>query len=58
MGDCLRVKEVAERLAVSEQTVRNMVKDGTLQCVRIGKRGIRIPRAAVEAFMNEKRKDV
>ena len=54
MDDYLRVKEVAEMLAVSYQTVRKLVKSGALQSVRIGNRGIRIPRKSVEAFTGEK----
>ena len=58
MNDCLRVKEAAELLAVSEQTVRKLVKSGALQSVRIGRRGVRIPRSAVETFINSQRKGV
>ena len=58
MNDCLRVKEAAEVLAVSEQTVRKLVKSGALQSVRIGRRGVRIPRSAVETFINSQRKGV
>ena len=50
LNEYLRVKEVAAILAVSDQTVHRLIKQGILQVVRIGKRGIRIPRASVEAF--------
>ena len=59
LNDYLRVKEVAATLAVSEQTIRNMVKNGALESIRIGKCGIRILRKSVEAFTgkNEERED-
>ena len=50
VSDYVRVGEAARILAVSEQTIRKMVKDGTLKSIRIGSRGIRIPRDAVENF--------
>ena len=56
MNDYLRVKEVAAMLAVSEQTVRKLVKTGALQSVRIGTRGVRIPRESVEQFTASQKK--
>ena len=50
MNGCLRVKEAAALLAVSEQTIHRLIKQGTLKVVKIGKRGIRITRESVEAF--------
>ena len=54
MNDVLKVKEAAVLLTVSEQTVRKLVKDGTLPSMRIGKRSIRIPREAAEQFMKSR----
>ena len=51
MNGCLRVKEAAALLAVSEQTIHRLIKQGTLKVVKIGKRGIRITRESVEAFI-------
>lgn len=47
------VKEIADRLRVSQQTVRNLVASGKLPSVRIGNgRGtIRIPNDGVEAYL-------
>ena len=53
MNDYLRIREAAALLAVSEATIRRMLRTGTLQAVRIGKRNIRIRRASIEAFKGE-----
>ena len=53
MSEYLRVREAAEILAVSEATVRRMVKTGILQSVRVGRRSIRIPRASIKTFKGE-----
>ena len=50
MEEFLRVREAAEILAVSEQMVRNLIKTGTLQSIRVGKRALRIPRSSVDDF--------
>ena len=59
LDDYLRVKEVATKLAVSEQTVRKMVRNGSMEAIRIGKCGIRIPRTALGTFAgkNTERED-
>jgi len=44
------VKEVADRLQVSEATVRNWVKDGELRAIEIGK-GWRIADGDLETFL-------
>lgn len=44
------VKEVAERLQVSEATVRAWIKDGGLRAIEIGK-GWRIADSDLEAFI-------
>lgn len=41
-GDHLTVAEYARRLSVSERTVRDAIRDGRLEHVRIG-RAVRIP---------------
>ena len=53
MSEYLRVREAAEILAVSEATVRRMVKTGILQSVRVGRQSIRIPRASIKTFKGE-----
>lgn len=44
------VKEIATDLAVSEETVRNWIRNGELQAVDIG-RGYRIPVAEYKRFL-------
>ena len=53
MSEYLRVREAAEILAVSELTVRRMVKTGILQSVGVGRRSIRIPCASIKTFKGE-----
>ena len=50
MDEYLRVKEAAKLLAVSEQTVRNLIKAGTLQSIRVGKRALRISRSSINEY--------
>lgn len=45
------VKEIGDRLAVSEAMVRSWIKDGTLRAIDIGK-GWRIADRDFEAFLN------
>ena len=47
----LRVSEVARVLGISRQRAYQLVADGTLPHTRIGPRTIRIPRAALEAWL-------
>ena len=51
MSEYLTPKEAAELLKVDRLTVYRMVKDGQLPAARIGQRGLRIPRVAVEAIL-------
>src|SRR5438552_2244653 len=50
----LRSREVAERLAVSEKTVRRYVRDGLLGAVRL-RGGLRFEEAGVTAFVHGSR---
>ena len=54
MHDYLRVKEVAELLAVSEQTVRHLIKMNELKGIRVGKRSIRVDRKSIDEFKSRK----
>ena len=51
----LTVKQVAETLAVSEQTVKSYIRQGELPAFRVGLRGYRISPSDLQAFI-EKRK--
>ena len=44
----LTVKEAAERMGLSEVTIRRYVRDGDLKAVIVGKRSVRIPEEEVE----------
>jgi excisionase family DNA binding protein len=46
----LSTAEVGERMGVDEQTVRLWIKKGKLEALKVG-RGWRIPRSALEAFL-------
>ena len=47
----LTVKETADLLGVSADTVSKLVKTGQLPAIRLGKRTVRIPRAALEQWL-------
>jgi excisionase family DNA binding protein len=50
------VQEVAQNLKVSERTVRNWIESGELLAFPIGKRGYRISKADLQAFIEERKK--
>jgi excisionase family DNA binding protein len=50
MDDLLTVQEVADMYAVSQKTVRNWIKEGKLEAVRIGGRLIRIESRSLDAL--------
>ena len=49
----LTVEEVAEKLAVTPQTVHNWIKDRRLFAVRFSDRVVRIPKRAVDTFTGQ-----
>lgn len=51
MSDYLDVKEIAERLRVSEQTIRRLYRSGLLPGVKVG-RQIRVTETAIQAYLN------
>lgn len=57
MNDYLRIKEVAEQLAVSEQTVRKLIRLGKLDAIRIGNRALRITRESIDAYVASRKQD-
>lgn len=57
MNDYLRIKEVAEQLAVSEQTVRKLVRLGKLDAIRIENRSLRITRESIDAYVASRKQD-
>jgi len=44
-------KQISDELRIDRQTVYKMIHDGRLPAVRVGKRGLRIPREAVAALL-------
>lgn len=53
----LTVQIVARRLGVSDEHVRNLIKDGCLKAIRPGKKQYKISEAAYEAFLWNRRVD-
>lgn len=53
MSDVLTVEDVAAELRCGASTVYALVHSGELVSFRIGKRGIRVTKAALEAFKAE-----
>lgn len=51
MGELLTPAEVAQRLKVTTRQVRNYIKDGTLEHVKISPRVIRIPASSLEKLI-------
>ncbi len=47
----LTVTEVAQRLQVHENTVRNWITRGDLEATRVGPRMIRVDATALDTFM-------
>jgi excisionase family DNA binding protein len=53
--EMLTVQEVAQQMKVSERTVRNWIDKEGLVAFPIGKRGYRIARSDLNAFINERK---
>ena len=49
--DFLTVAEVADRLRLNQQTVRNTIDRGELKAVRVGPRRVRVREADLAAFI-------
>lgn len=53
----LTVAKVAEIFGVSESTIRNLIRKGELDTVRIGTnpkgKGVRVPRSSVDKFVGD-----
>lgn len=47
----LKASDVAERLSLDESTVYKLIKAGELPSVRIGTKAVRIPAAALDAYL-------
>jgi excisionase family DNA binding protein len=54
----LKVPEVAEELQVPRSRAYELIAEGALPAVRIGKRSIRVNRAELERFLLETRRVV
>ena len=53
----LDMKDVSERLRLAESTVRQLVREGKLQAVRIGRRLV-VEEAALVQFISTRRTEV
>jgi len=51
------IKTASIFLGVSEKGVYNMIRDGKLEAIRIGTRGLRISRISIESFIHKNRVD-
>ena len=51
MDAFLTVNEIAERLKVNQQTVRNWIDRGELAAVRVGTRRVRVRQSDLDAFL-------
>ena len=52
--ETLRVREAAEVLGIGAGSVRRLVREGALPCMRIGERPLwRIPRSAVTQYIED-----
>jgi excisionase family DNA binding protein len=49
--ECLTVAEVASRLKLNQQTVRNMIDRGQLGAVRVGQRRVPVRQSQLDAFL-------
>jgi excisionase family DNA binding protein len=47
----LKVPEVAEMLEMDPTTIYKMCKDGEIPSIRIGEKAVRVPRAALDAYL-------
>ena len=52
-GVLLNVAQTASALAISEDAARRMIADGVLPSVRLSPRRLRVPRAALEIWLQE-----
>jgi excisionase family DNA binding protein len=50
----LTIKELAAILRVDHKTIRNAIKDGSIEAVRVG-RAFRIPTSAIDALAEARR---
>jgi excisionase family DNA binding protein len=56
MEEVYTVQEVAQNLKVSERTVHNWIESRELPAFPIGKRGYRISKADLQAFIQERKR--
>ena len=52
----LTIRQAAERLQVSTKTISRRIDDGSLPCVRLGARTIRIRNVDLDDYINSKSK--
>lgn len=52
LPDVLTVREVAAFLRTGKNEAYALIRDGRIYAARIGRRGLRVPKTAVIAFLN------
>ena len=55
--ELLYVHTVAERLKCSVRMVYNLIREGDLEAVRLGKRGIRVSQASLAGYLSRQKID-
>lgn len=55
MNALLDTNQVAERLQLSKRVVYELVQDGNLPCIRVGKRVLRYREADIDQWLDERR---
>lgn len=54
MTNCLTVSDAAGRLSVSPSLIRRLIRDGSIDAVRVG-RCVRVPVASLEVYLARER---
>jgi len=52
----LTIRQAAEKLQVSTKTITRRLQDGSIPCIRLGARTIRIRSSDLEKYINSKSK--
>jgi excisionase family DNA binding protein len=56
-GQFMYVKRAALALCCTEKHIYQLIKDGKIEAIRLGKRGLRVSRNSVDEFIRKNRVD-
>jgi len=56
-GQFMYVKRAALALCCTEKHIYNLIRDGKIEAIRLGKRGLRVSRSSVFEFIRQNRVD-